>query len=100
MAIHSLCQTIAFTLDPQTVLSKLADAALQQSDADEVSVLLPTNDGKEFYVAAARGEKRTAPGRAHTIRSQHRKLGRSGTHASDPQWRSQRRPFRGSLAAS
>ncbi|MDQ1636792.1 MAG: two-component system, cell cycle sensor histidine kinase and response regulator CckA [Pyrinomonadaceae bacterium] len=58
VAIHSLCQTIAFTLDPQTVLSKLADAALQQSDADEVSILLPTNDGTELYVAAVRGEKR------------------------------------------
>ncbi len=58
LAIHSLCQTIAFTLDPQTVLSKLADAALQQSDADEVSVLLPTNDDTEFYVAAVRGRTR------------------------------------------
>ena len=58
VAIYSLCQTIAFTLDPQTVLSRLADAALQQSDADEVSILLPTSDGKELYVAAVRGEKR------------------------------------------
>ncbi len=58
VAIHSLCQTIAFTLDPQTVLSKLADSAVQQSDADEVSILLPTNDGTELYVAAVRGEKR------------------------------------------
>lgn len=58
VAIYSLCQTIAFTLDAQTVLSRLADAALQQSDADEVSILLPTNDGKELFVAAVRGEKR------------------------------------------
>jgi PAS domain S-box-containing protein len=58
LAIYSLSQTIAFTLDPQTVLSKLADAALQQSEADEVSILLPTNDGSELYVAAVRGEKR------------------------------------------
>jgi PAS domain S-box-containing protein len=58
VAIYSLCQTISFTLDPQTVLSKLADAALQQSDADEVSILLPTSDGKELFVAAVRGEKR------------------------------------------
>jgi two-component system cell cycle sensor histidine kinase/response regulator CckA len=58
VAIYGLCQTISFTLDPQTVLSRLADAALQQSDADEVSILLPTNDGKELYVAAVRGEKR------------------------------------------
>ena len=58
VAIYGLCQTISFTLDPQTVLSKLADAALQQSDADEVSILLPTSDGKELFVAAVRGEKR------------------------------------------
>jgi PAS domain S-box-containing protein len=58
VAIHELCETIAFTLDTRTVLSKLADAALMQSEADEVSVLLPTTDGQEFYVAAVRGEKR------------------------------------------
>jgi len=58
VAIHELSETIAFTLDPKTVLSKLADGALQQSQADEVSILLPTSDGKEFYVAAVRGEGR------------------------------------------
>ena len=58
IAIYGLSQTIAFTLDPQAVISKLADAALQQTDADEVSILLPTNDGKELYVAAVRGEHR------------------------------------------
>ncbi|MDQ1727986.1 MAG: two-component system, cell cycle sensor histidine kinase and response regulator CckA [Pyrinomonadaceae bacterium] len=55
VAIHELVQTIAFTLDPHTVMSKLTEAALQQTEADEVSVLLPTSDGREFYVAAARG---------------------------------------------
>src|SRR6266852_3813139 len=58
VAIHELSETIAFTLDPQTVLSKLADGALAQSEADEVSILLPTSDGSELYVAAVRGEKR------------------------------------------
>jgi two-component system, cell cycle sensor histidine kinase and response regulator CckA len=58
VAIHELSETIAFTLDPQTVLSKLADGALAQSEADEVSILLPTSDGKELYVAAVRGENR------------------------------------------
>jgi PAS domain S-box-containing protein len=57
VAIHELSQTISFTLDPHTVMSKLTEAALKQTDADEVSVLLPTNDGKEFYVAAARGAR-------------------------------------------
>ncbi|MDT4895401.1 MAG: two-component system, cell cycle sensor histidine kinase and response regulator CckA [Acidobacteriota bacterium] len=59
VAIYELCQTIAFTLDRQTLLSKLADAALQQSEADELSILLPTADGSELYVAAIRGENRT-----------------------------------------
>ncbi len=58
LAIYELSQTIAFTPDVQTVLSKLADAALEQSDADEVSILLPTVDGTELYVAAVRGAKR------------------------------------------
>jgi PAS domain S-box-containing protein len=58
VAIHELCKTIASTLDPLTVLNKLADAALQQSEADEVSVLLPTDDGSELYVAAVRGANR------------------------------------------
>lgn len=58
VAIYGLSQTIAFTLDRQTILSKLADAALQQTDADEVSVLLPTGDGEQLYVAAVRGENR------------------------------------------
>jgi PAS domain S-box-containing protein len=58
VAIYELSQTISFTLDPQTLISKLADAALQQTDADEVSILLPTPDGSELYVAAVRGESR------------------------------------------
>ncbi|MGZ5434577.1 MAG: PAS domain S-box protein [Pyrinomonadaceae bacterium] len=58
VAIYELSQTIAFTLDRQTIVSKLADAALQQTDADEVSVLFPTEDGDELYVAAVRGENR------------------------------------------
>jgi PAS domain S-box-containing protein len=59
VAIYELGQTIAFTLDPQTVINKLADAALQQTDADEVSILLPTSEGaNELYVAAVRGENR------------------------------------------
>lgn len=58
LAIYGLSQTISFTLEPRLVLSKLADAALQQSDADEVSILLPTSDGSELYVAAVRGAQR------------------------------------------
>jgi two-component system, cell cycle sensor histidine kinase and response regulator CckA len=58
VAIYELSQTIAFTLDPQTVLSKVADSAMQQTDADEISILLPTVERNELYVAAVRGENR------------------------------------------
>lgn len=58
IAIYELCQTIAMTLDEQALISKLADAALQQTEADEVSILLPTSSGEDLYVAAVRGENR------------------------------------------
>lgn len=59
VAIYELAQTIALTLDPQTVISKLVDAVLQQTGADEVSVLLPVHEGAdELFVAAVRGKNR------------------------------------------
>ena len=58
LAIYELAQTIALTLDPQTVISKLVDAVLTQTGGDEVSVLLPVPEGDELYVAAVRGENR------------------------------------------
>ena len=58
LAIYELAQTIALTLDPQTVISKLVDAVLKQTSADEVSVLLPVPDCDELYVAAVRGKNR------------------------------------------
>ena len=63
LAIYELCQTISHTLDMDTLLNKTADAALQQLDADEVSIMLPTQEGNELYVAVVRGESRgTTPG--------------------------------------
>ena len=59
VAIYELAQTITHTLDPQTVINKLADAVLSQTDADQVSVLLPVNDSTDdLYVAAVRGASR------------------------------------------
>ncbi|HEX2270074.1 MAG TPA: PAS domain S-box protein, partial [Pyrinomonadaceae bacterium] len=59
VAIYELAQTIALTLEPQTVISKLVDAVLQQTGADEVSVLLPVQEGAdELFVAAVRGKNR------------------------------------------
>jgi PAS domain S-box-containing protein len=58
LAIYELGQTIAHTLDWDTLLNKAADAGLQQLEADEVSIMLPTLEGNELYVAAVRGDKR------------------------------------------
>jgi PAS domain S-box-containing protein len=59
VAIYELAQMITQTLDPEAVVNKLADAVLKQTDADQVSVLLPVNDGSgELYVAAVRGRDR------------------------------------------
>jgi PAS domain S-box-containing protein len=60
VAIHQLSMAIAFTFDFRTVLQMAADAAYQQSDGGEVSIMLPTSDGKELYVAEARGQNAEA----------------------------------------
>jgi diguanylate cyclase (GGDEF)-like protein/PAS domain S-box-containing protein len=58
VAIYELSQTIAFTLDLNTILNKVADAVLQQCHADELSILLPTPGREELVVAVVRGEGR------------------------------------------
>jgi PAS domain S-box-containing protein len=55
VALYELSRTIECTLDLNTILQKIADAALQQCEADEISILLPTREGHEFYMAAVRG---------------------------------------------
>ena len=55
MPFHELGKAIAFSSDLNSILNKVADAALQQCSADEVSIMLPTHDGKELYVAVVRG---------------------------------------------
>jgi len=55
VALYELSRTIEFTLDLHTILQKIADAALQQCEADEISIMLPTREGDEFYLAAVRG---------------------------------------------
>ena len=60
VAIHELNQAIAHTLDVQVLLDKIADAALAQFEADEASIMLPSEDGGSFLIAAARGEGREA----------------------------------------
>ncbi len=58
VALYDLSQAIAFTLDAHAIAEKTAQAVFQQSDGDEVSVLLLTPAGDELYVAAVRGENR------------------------------------------
>ncbi|MBN9519079.1 PAS domain S-box protein [bacterium] len=62
VAIYELCSAIAFTLDHKTLLNKVVDAAAQQCEAEEASIMLPTEAGDELRVAAVRGE-----GRGHLL---------------------------------
>jgi PAS domain S-box-containing protein/putative nucleotidyltransferase with HDIG domain len=55
VAIHELGKAIAFSSDLNSILNKIADAALQQCSADEVSIMLPTKSGRELYIAVVRG---------------------------------------------
>jgi PAS domain S-box-containing protein len=58
VAIYNLSQTIALSLDSRLVLENTADAALQQLDADEVSIMLLRPENQELYIAAVRGRNR------------------------------------------
>jgi PAS domain S-box-containing protein len=58
LAIYELSKAIAFTLDLHMILYKMADAVIQQCAADEVSIMLPTQDGRDLFVAVVRGKER------------------------------------------
>ncbi len=60
IAMYELGQTVSYSLALETILDKVADGALQQCQADETSVMLPSEDGSELYVAAIRGKNRGA----------------------------------------
>ena len=55
--IYELAKVISFPFSMNTILNKLADAAIKQINADEVSIMLPTKSDKneELYIAVARG---------------------------------------------
>jgi len=55
VAIHELGKAIAFSSDLNSILNKIADTAFQQCSADEVSIMLPTKNGRELYIAVTRG---------------------------------------------
>jgi len=57
LAAYELSQVAAQTLDPGTILNRIADAAVAQWRADEVSIMVPDNDGA-LEVVAVRGAAR------------------------------------------
>jgi len=57
MAIYDLAMTVSFTVDMNIILNKIADAVLDQCEADEMSIMLPTSTGDELYIAIIRGEQ-------------------------------------------
>ena len=58
VGIYELCNAISFTLDYQVLLNKIVDAAMQQCEAEEASIMLPTGKGDQLRVSAVRGDKR------------------------------------------
>ncbi len=58
VAIYELSNAVAFSQDVNPMLDKIADTALRQTHADEVSIMLLTPECDGLYVAAARGENR------------------------------------------
>jgi DNA-binding response OmpR family regulator len=58
VAIYELSNQVAFSQDFSPILDKISDTALQQTRADEVSIMHFTLEGDSLYVAVARGENR------------------------------------------
>ena len=55
LAIYEMSVAIATTLDFETVVEKVADAACHHGETDDICLLLVTPDGKELRIAAVRG---------------------------------------------
>ncbi|MDP6361398.1 MAG: response regulator, partial [Planctomycetota bacterium] len=58
VAIYELSQVMAFTRDTKTILNKVTDAAVQQCQADEASIMLLAEEDNELEVVLVRGEGR------------------------------------------
>ena len=56
MAIYHLAQAATFPLDDKAFLNQVTDAVLRQCQGDEVSIMLPTPDGRALHMAAAKGK--------------------------------------------
>lgn len=57
MAIYDLAMAVSSSLDINVIINKIADAVLEQCEADEMSLMLPTSTEEELYVAVARGDR-------------------------------------------
>ncbi|MCE5263594.1 MAG: diguanylate cyclase [Deltaproteobacteria bacterium] len=58
MAVYELTKVINVSMDADVIANKVADAAMELCNADEVSIMLPTAEGDKLYVAAIRGKGR------------------------------------------
>ena len=58
VAMYELTRAVSVTTDLAVIADKVADAAMEQCRADEVSILLPAGNNGELYIAAVRGEGR------------------------------------------
>jgi PAS domain S-box-containing protein/putative nucleotidyltransferase with HDIG domain len=58
VAMYELTRALSVTTDLAVIADKVADAAMEECRADEVSVLLPTGKNGELYIAAVRGAGR------------------------------------------
>jgi PAS domain S-box-containing protein len=58
MAVQGLFEAISYLHDSSAILNKAADAALEQCEADEASVMVPVPERDELCVVVARGEGR------------------------------------------
>ncbi|MFA5384286.1 MAG: HD domain-containing phosphohydrolase [Eubacteriales bacterium] len=58
LAVSDMCKVVSADGEPDLILNRLADAVYERFGAGEVSILLPSESGDEFYVAATRGKNR------------------------------------------
>ncbi len=56
LAVSDMCKVVSSDGEPDLILNKLADAVYERLGAGEVSILLPSESGDEFYVAVSRGK--------------------------------------------
>jgi signal transduction histidine kinase len=62
VSIYELSRAITLGLSHDEIVKRTAAAAAQQSDAGAVSILVPTEDGRELRVAATNGVNTDQPG--------------------------------------